>query len=69
MDELGVSLVGKGDFSGNNLSSTVYFVTEQRNLEEHFIQEGYLLGVNLADGESKTNKLSLHKLEGDWYYK
>lgn len=68
MEGLGVSLIAKGDFSGNNLNSTVYLVTERRNLEEHFVQEGYLFGVNLAEGESKTTRLYLHRLEDDWFY-
>ena len=69
MNELGVSLVAKGDFSGNNLESTVYLVTDQRNLGEHFIQQGYLLGVNVKMGdEANARGLSLQRMEDDWFY-
>ncbi len=69
MDELHVSLVAKGDFSGSNLQSTVYLVTDQRNLDEHFIQEGYLLGVNVKeDDKDSVRGFSLQRLEGGWFY-
>ena len=69
MDELGVSLIARGDFSGRNLKSTVYLVTEQRNLDEHFVQEGYLFGVNLeVNGEGNPVGLSLQRIKDDWFY-
>lgn len=69
MNELGVSLVAKGDFSGNNLESTVYLVTNQRNLNEHFIQEGYLFGVNVKMGNGDSVQgFRLQRLESNWFY-